>query len=71
MTDTCRVGKGAREHGTRLHTFERGRRAHASAAQRVERVTRGHAAQEGRHSASKTRVNALVAHPTDIRRGEL
>src|SRR5262249_40084164 len=74
----CRVGKGAREHSTILDTLECGRRAHASRPRLVARSTRGHGARAragGKrtvlfacaHSASKTRVNALMAHPTLMR----
>src|SRR5262245_2341043 len=73
----CRVGKGARgQVRFRFNTFERVRRAHALRLRFAARSTRGHGAApvclestenlERAHSTSKTRVNALTAHPTVI-----
>src|SRR5215468_3189023 len=66
----CRVGKGAvTMHALATRTVQR--RAHADRAiERADRVGTAHdgtaliQGPSGAHSASKTRVNALTAHPT-------
>src|SRR5262245_31718618 len=54
-----RVGEGAVQYH-RLSTRSVQRRAHRDAVE-----DGGHGAQARAHSASQTRVNALMAHPTD------